>query len=546
MPSRTESERWDSGAPRVVGEALLFLRDTQIRDRGACRDPLHDYTGPDGARAWRLMTRETFDGRPIWGDPFGQTRNREGEWPCFVNIMPEILGRGMPRSLVRYHDSNAFTPASIIYPMFLVDESALPPERRLTEPMVAAGVNNLLGFRRNGGFAFWPSIEPASSDAECVGPLNIPHAGNGMKLMKLMPDKAFKTASALWYREGFDPAVNPYGNDAFSNLPCDADDTSLIICLLHMSEALHDRPLSDVTPAGFAETLLSWRDLGRSQHDYRNEWLPSDSGAFLTWLKDEALPTFADPHTGVIPSGINNVDPVVNANVLCALGMLGMTSAPGIHEAVAVIGTALADHTWEDRTIYYPQRMMLPYAFTRACRDGDYHDPQTQGVLGDLCRRLLAIQGTDGAFAGGPDTTRDLSTALGLCSLLNIGADAADDAGVQSAYELGVAAAVDFLLGRYRSRPPRHPDELRPIVDGAATSVGSWEAGTHYAASRWSIGQWRSEALTTAIATEALLRWLLCYDLDRDASIHTRRLKVLGYGSRGPIAASPGGRHASA
>jgi len=64
--------------------------------------------------------------------------------------------------------------------------------------------------------------------------------------------------------------------------------------------------------------LPNFRDLGRSGEDGHDAWKGKDSGAFLTWLKEENDPTFSRPGKGVTPRAVNNVDCVVNANALLA------------------------------------------------------------------------------------------------------------------------------------------------------------------------------------------------------------------------------------
>ena len=176
--------------------------------------------------------------------------------------------------------------------------------------------------------------------------------------------------------------------------------------------------------------------------------------------------------------------------------------------------------------MYYPQMMMFPYAASRAWREGPVRAAAMTAAMRQLLRDLLDLQDAyarthplkAGAFPGGEDRTIALSTALGLSALLHFGEGMARDIGESDRYRRAVDGAVHRLLklGRKRSL---HPDMVQ-----AGVPPVSWEAGLFFSASFQDLAHWRSEALSTAMAMEALAKYALEYDRD-DAAV-SRRLAL--------------------
>ena len=127
-----------------------------------------------------------------------------------------------------------------------------------------------------------------------------------------------------WIKRCLRDETNFTGGAAFFNVPNDADDSSVAISTRYLHSLRNGRKLSS-DDLEVLRLFCLYRDLNRVMEDGRDSYKGKDSGAFLTWLKDENQPTFTTPNTGVIPLGVNNVDAVVNANVLFSF-ILGVGS----------------------------------------------------------------------------------------------------------------------------------------------------------------------------------------------------------------------------
>ena len=253
-------------------------------------------------------------------------------------------------------------------------------------------------------------------------------------------------------------------------IPSDADDTAAIYAVL-LDHARLDSGPEVIVP--FEQFFADWRDLGQVPRRNDAPWLPTPSGAYLTWL---AYPS--DP-AGVKP---NDVDIVVNANVLYALGRYGQLDTPGVSEAISLINGAMRDgaHLSDPRglSLYYPDNLALHYCVTRAYREGGVTAlaPAVDLLVEDL-RETVETDDSGHIYWDRGDP--HLNTAFGVLALLNAGR-----------YDDLVERGVSYHLSR------QHP------VDG------SWEAGAFFGG-RLDDGTkvvWYSPALTTAMALEALCR----------------------------------------
>ncbi|MFZ9596360.1 MAG: hypothetical protein ACO3A2_09815 [Bdellovibrionia bacterium] len=552
------------GLKTAIMGGLLYLDDTQIRERPGKGDPRTDSCTGDGCFPLPPGATSFF---PL---PLPFVKNLPGEWLNTIHVLPEALGRHNWRheSIIQVQDSNLFMTASTSYPLYFFDESEVLEsgsdrsgsvqrrEEHVVERMRGQALESILSYRRGSAFSFWPELPGSSSAARRVGPLNIPMAlAYGQTISKMIPGipkASGNSAFSEWFEDAFDRSLNPYGVDALANIPNDADDTSLAIALLQLGHRLDAKPAPDLA---FLNELLQWRDQNRSLEDGRDGWKGKDSGGFLTWFKDENLGRsgrFLSPDTGVIPLGVNNVDCVVNANALFALGLMGVDSLdPIVIQVSELMSRAASLRLWPECGLYYPQRMIFPYVLSRAYRDaGIQNEPMKQAMnrlLFDLIREQLdyAKQNAhaQGAFWGGEDSTVDLSTALALSTLLNIGSDLAKTAGVLPQYEKAIEQAVAYLIQNQIEDRVSHDSTFRmkpaagtPKADlgsrfhpGSSRQSRKWDSGLFFSASKWSLAQWRSEAYTTAIVVEALTKYVLGYDLRPGGLKDGARLKVKKY-----------------
>lgn len=532
--------------------ALLYLDDTQIRERAGRGDPRFDACSGDGCR--RELPGVHDGALPL---PLPFVRNRAGEWANLIHIFPAVRAPWQPsgEALVQLQDANHFMAAMTVYPLYLFDEAELPEAQRVVRDMRQQALAGIRAYRRGDGFSFWPQLPGSSSEASRVGPLNIPmQIGYGQYLSQLIPGLAPRSSNkrhAEWSMDIFNPQLNPYGVDALANIPNDADDTALALTALALDAQLDDGEELDTAPL---TAMLAWRDLDRSLEDGRDAWKPEDSGGFLTWLKDEDLPRderFATPESGVIPLGVNNVDCVVNANALAAMGFAGEADHPAVASVSALMARAVEQRSWPECGLYYPQQMIFPYSLSRAYRDAEIRNPDMRRAMRRLLFDLLRDQSDvarrtperRGAFSGGVDATFDLSTALGLTTLLNIGVDLAREADVEAQYRRAINEALAYLLKQQKAERIRFADTFNRAntqsrLAGHRDLARTWESGLFFSASVWSLAQWRSEAYTTSMVVEALAKYALGYDLHDRPWLALPRLRVTSYARTAEAAAT--------
>lgn len=514
-------------APEIahaINGALLYLHATQIRDRPGELSSLYDHCQPPlrtceevvlvnrlGGRGYREVTGLVGNDR---------IRNEVGEWANTIHFLPERLGDAGGESLLAVQDSNPFVTAGILYPLYFLDDTSLPPRARLTEPMRSLAVASLAGYRRGEAYNFWRERPGETSPASRTGPVNLPvrRIETLAKLLMGPLNPLWKVATAGqdikpdgWVRRVLNREENPYGFDAAFNIPNDADDTAIVVATQKLHSLL--QPRDGITPDMAALRVLPrFRDVGRTKHADYGDWTGGRAtGAFLTWLKDENLDTFSEPEQGILPLGVNNVVCVVNANALFSLALNDATGWAGFGDARRMLVDVVHARAWVDECdLYYPQLMMLPYALSRAVRDGGMmHDPALRAALGVLLGDLLKMQCDDGSFPGGKDRTSELSTALAASALLNIGAGIAQDAGLFNAHQRAVSRAIGYLMA---SRQPRAL-ALSGVAGEDRVEGFAWRAGLFFAGADGTLAQWRSEPYSTAIALEALVKFALGHDL---------------------------------
>jgi hypothetical protein len=531
----------DSRLSQTILGALSFLEDRQVRPRSGKRSCEYDSSDDGDGCATRLSLNLPFLENIGLPSPKSiVAHNRSGEWASFIHFLPNKLGvKG--RSPVAVQDSNLFMTAFIAYPLFLFDESALAPERQHINRMLRYAMQNILSFKRADAYNFWAVLPGFKSKAPRTGPFNIlvnhlellARAYLNPKHAKLFEKlaKGQQTPPKYWLEACLDSKGNPTGADALFNIPNDADDTSTAVAIQHF---FHQRfPDSGVVPDHAALLRIpEFRDVDRPREDGRDGWKGKNSGAYLTWLKDENEPVFSRPEIGVIPLGVNNVDVVVNSNVLFAMALTGSKNLPGYHDCVRLIRNAAATRSWPEAGLYYPQNMIFPYSASRAYRDGGAREPEMQEAMQILLRDLLKAQKEwgnknptrRGAFPGGDDKSDHLSTGLAVTALINIGRSNAAAIGLAEEYDASLRAGVDYLLEQCIWQKPKNR-ESRGKFKTPGNKCATWMSGLFFAASFWDLAHWRSQAFTVSIVLEALTKYALAYDLDL-SPMGARRIRL--------------------
>jgi hypothetical protein len=381
-----------------------------------------------------------------------------GDWPqCFT-----LTGRGL---YVR--DVSPFMAAFIHHALALVNEAnaealgVAPDQIAEARGMRRKAIQFMGRFQTPpdapgaGTFGFWPRRQPGW----------------------LPGDILLGGLFSLWFggprfMGNLEPLNISFFPPALDIVP-DADVTSTVYAALRDHADL-DGGLEVTVP--FERFFADWRDTGQVPRRNNPSWLEPASGAFLTWLPYDSPPAQPAP---------NDVDIVVNADVLFALGRFGRLDTAGVRASVAMINTALQSGALRtdpaDISLYYPDNLALHYTVTRAWREGGVSDlaPSVELLLDNLLATVAAnAQGQHFWDRGDPH----LNTAFGMLALMN--------ADVDGKYEDIIDGAADFLIAQ------QDPTD------------GSWDAGAFFVGRSDNGAQavWSSKALTTAMALEALCR----------------------------------------
>lgn len=375
-----------------------------------------------------LLVRQVRE--PLDVFPGGERgRDYPSDWPQFFSL------RGRPALRVR--DVSPFMVAFIHHSLTQVVEENRRPlglsrrDVRAARDMRRRAVEFLSRFESRAGapdagtFGFWPY------DA---------HPG--------VPKPPVENALFAWLRG---PILGgervPLNLRVFPSplaIPSDADVTATTYAALLDDARLDGGRVSDVP---FQQFFVDWRDVGDVPRRLNPPWMAPATGAFLTWL------TYREPSAPPFP---NDVDLVVNANVLFALGRYHRLDVPGVPEAIELICQATAlglhrDHL-EEITEYYPDNFVFHYAVSRAFHEGGVAllAPAVEILADDL--EASAIERRDGSVywdRGAPH----LNTAFAILTLLNAGRETplVARAAAFLAAEQNVAGGYDappFFFGR--------------------------------------------------------------------------------------------------
>lgn len=502
--------------------ALAYLYVRQVREDCVKHSLVNDFlsAGPDGPGGLSrpgAVIRE-FLGRSVFPE-----QHLAGSWPCFIHFLPDQTP-ALLRPFYTATDYNLFSTASTAYPLLLFDDSGLPEGMRPVEGMLEGACRAVGRFRRGAAYNFWLCRKARQHDYLAAAPLNVPqwivdlrrriyeHTG-------LLAMKGFYEADLLmrWLDDCYNERVNPGGSEAVFNIPDDADNTSMAVALQLLSCRRYgwQSMNPDISPLDF---MCGFRDLGREKSDRKNRVFGKDTGAFLTWLKDERLPVYSGPEEGIIPLWANNVDIVINANALLALSLAGKQDSPGYDAAAALLAKCIMERSWTGISLYYPEKLVFPYSVARAWRDGGAGVSVLDDAMPDLVVQLLEEQARfgrqrpdcDGAFPSDPYGNCRYSTALGLAALVNLGVVTARKAGCERQFLTAVDKAALFLLRTMQSIKPEGAfssglfGKIRPAF---------WASGIIYTSSLQPMAHWRSHLQTTALVLEALSKYYLGYDL---------------------------------
>jgi hypothetical protein len=500
---------------------LAYLKDTQVNHAKSHTLKYHHLRfGKNAGNHNRLNIPCRL--RAFAGNQLFREAHLEGSWPGFVTFQPNRHGRFLS-ALFTATDYNLFTTASTANCLFYFDDGSLPDEQRFVSAMLGGAFNAIQGFRRGHAYNFWRTLRHSLKGFRYSIPLNIPLAIIDFRRFiyertNLMGLHSFHEADAImdWLDRIYNRQENPSGSSALFNIPDDSDNTSMAVGFQLMYERWKGSGVvhCDLSPL---DLIPMFRDVDRKLTDRHNAVLGQNTGAFLTWLKEESQPVFSAPGKGIIPLAVNNVDIVVNANVLFTLSLAGRVSVPGYREATGLLAKVVREGTWRKASLYYPEKLFLPYALTRAMRDGGLDDPRLHGVMVDLLVWLLEDQQAleergprhAGPFPGNGLGSTVMTTALRLIALLNIGRSVAGSLGLEGRYDETVNRTVRFLISARKKVPPGQPETGRML---AGILPNYWESGILYSSSLQQLAYWHSHAQATSLVLEALAKYVLGYD----------------------------------
>ena len=506
------------GLQEAIAGGLLYLRERQISS-------LRVKLQPDDFRLTR--TRKTYginSIRSFLGTWLFTEKHQQGAWPGFVTFLP-TRGPAAWKPITTATDYNLFTTASTLYCLYRFDESLLPSGSRFVANMRNNALVTFGHFRHNDTYRFWKIRRTEKESYPYTAPENIP-------LWMLSVRQWINKKTGWWGLNGFhesdyisewihriyNPVYNKTGARAMFNIPADTDDTSLAVTMLLLD--CNDNPQREADSVALAQ-LNRYRDQNRLRRDRWNSHTGENTGAFLTWHKDENTPVFGQPDMGIIPLENNNVDLVVNCNALLALGAAGMTHTPRYAEVLKLLSRAVKYNLWQRGNIYYPEPLWFPYALSRAISEADGGIPEADTLFIQLTEQLLRMEQKQsrshpesaGSFAPFDSVSTVTATALGLNALLNMGRKYAVTTGMTAAYDSIVNASARYLLESRKSyKTKTYPNE-----------ICYWQSGPLFSSSVHELAYWYSNSLNTALVIDALSKYVAYTDY----STETRSKKKL-------------------
>lgn len=539
--SQTRQRQENQVLVRTISGALLYLEDRQLRLRKKEVGNFHPRTRD---KNFYLMSGQWHPASKLVDD------RKTAVWRSWIAFLPKRFRWGS-HAFMLAPDDNLFLLLSTAYPLYL-----------FTEQEDAAGYllamknkiqNRTALYKRGQAYNFWPKMPGVYGNTTRTGPPFIPVRFIHRLTSFCLNPRHDSFCEWLTYGQDVVPKTwfqtirspqNTTGEDAFFNIPNDADDTSLAVAL---QQLWYDRiktkspPGTDEPDIDALKYLGRFRDTARMKEDGRDAWKGTETNAYLTWLKQEQSSLFGNPESGIMPMGVNNVDAVINANVLFVLGLTGIHDERGEKVAIHLLERAVSKHPWSKTALYYPQDLALSYAVTRAYRDGGVRNLSMQRVVSKVLVGLLEMQyrysdkhpQKSGGFPGGDDHSTVLGTALALSSLLNIGENIAIKEGLLSEYRQAIVGAVHYLTHHKKVCRIRYADSFNSIqkrdLGFSSRKAFYWKAGLAFSSSYSDLAHWRSRAYTVAMVLEGLTKYLLEYDKHDFGIQNGPRVLILSY-----------------
>lgn len=499
----------------AISGALNYLKATQFCPSKKYFISSGNFNVKDDKDLFSKILSKT---RSYFGNYIITQKHISGSWPSFVSFLQESgLKRIQPFFVAL--DYNHFTTVSTAYSLFLFDEGTLPEDKKFIGKMLENALDGSNKFKNGSEYNFWISNYNKEFKYNYIAPINIPlwivnFRKSVNKLAQTLGFNSFHESEIIqqWVDKVYDTRENKYGSNAIFNIPNDADDTSLALALQIKFQKECSNKEAFISAENF-KVFSNYRDLDRKKTDSHNKHLPKNTGAFLTWFKDENLNVFSSPGDGVLPLGVNNIDLVVNCNVLFALASAGIQTLAGFKESLELVSTVITENIWNKSCLYYPESLWFPYAFSRAVRDGGLQAPCIDSTLPLLLRQLLE-NNFHGRDAENPEIIKSndkkiLATALKLTALLNIGEKYAEIIGLKKEFSETIDSSVEHLLNHMKVTDRSGEFKKR---DNFKNFQIFWKSDVLFSSSVQQLAYWYSDALTTSLVLESLTKYALEYE----------------------------------
>jgi hypothetical protein len=282
---------------------------------------------------------------------------------------------------------------------------------------------------------------------------------------------------------------------AAANLANDEDDTAFAYLANKHHQTINGVP---------SPLLLADGEIGQIFSRFRNlpgvsdKYLETNKGqrsvgAFLTWFaNDDSIGIIPDISfkTPYIPYGSNDTDCIVNANVLNVLATYDELYTDGVPDACEFVIDSFAHGEEKTCGLYYPSPYTLHYSAARAFYNGA---TCLESAVDMAVTDILYAQNPDGSWSSTLPHD-DVHTSLyALGALLYSGKT--NDKYMRQVIEFG----LDYIIQNAKS-----------FNEGSKF----WEGGVMFSGGRGAFRTgvvWRSDAYTTALATDILSLYLYLF-----------------------------------
>ncbi|MDQ3192057.1 MAG: hypothetical protein M3Q58_10725 [Bacteroidota bacterium] len=395
----------------------------------------------------------------------------KGEWSSYItnqNYFPLFMKKGKTA-----YDSNCFTTSTVHN--LLAEIYLSNPEYIIIPEMLDRALDNIMLYQNKETFNFWhflPRVEHLQKKK---------HIKDPEKYMQHRPNN-FVFKSRFMNR--------------CANICNDADDTALSFTAMKLNKQVKEKSMlfpQMLVPDSIGHYFSSYRNIKRGKSHLYNTLFGKRKnlkGAFCTWFGKETKFTLLTFHPvfskqkKYIPYNANEVDCIVNANTLLALQHYNELETPGAKEAINMLNNSVKTTNCNYCGIYYPSEYTLHYIISQLIEKGmtDFNEQ-----IPVMLHRLKKNQHEDGSWRTKIKGNELQVSLYALITMCNIGQ-------VEKHNTLPyIEKAMAFVYSQ-----AIETDELVYWPGGVFFSGGTVIRDSFL---------WRSDAVTTALALTAILKY---------------------------------------